>query len=108
MNIIDSIIKCTFWTGATIVVGGAAILFLTKPTDDSFNVFIKETFKDKIDTGNDPFIGMIKNMVANAVPVIVDPKIDDYVVFKIAQVRTGKKAFYIGTLNNWFLIDEQK
>jgi hypothetical protein len=110
-NFVGAVFKYTFWTGVTIVAGGLAVSFLTKPTDDSFNNFLKDRFKDTIGTpleNKDPVIGLIKNIAATFVPTVVDFKINDYVLVKIAHVKTGKEAYYVGTFNNWFLLDQQK
>lgn len=108
-SLISGIVEVAATTTVIAGIGAVTVLYLTKPTDKSFDESIKRTFRSEIAAKDDNFVTEIfKDAAASLAPIAADRHITDYVLVKVAHVRNDADAYYIGALNDWFLIDKRR
>ena len=86
-----------------LIFGGMCLFSYTKPTYNSFTKFFLSNRKymklifDKSIIDNTKMIEFLKD--------VVQPKVDDYIFFKIVTLNyENKNVKFIGYLNGWFCI----
>lgn len=102
-HFLGTCVKYSFY-GTVLTAGvGAAFLYKTKPSNESFHKFRSET---EVTTGSEIVDSVVLNTCFNV-------NFQDYVVFKTASYslkfsQGNIKRIYIGAANNWALVSENK
>jgi len=97
---VTSVVQIGLLAGSVI----AVYAYFTKPTDESFKIFLENHFKTNSYRKTDGTIEQLtKRLVSKAGATLLKPEIKDYIFFKTAEIHeNGKVWYFTGAFQNWF------
>lgn len=90
---------------ATICISVTTAFVSTKPSENSFDPYLRRFLNDKLVKKDDNIFENILGVFTTEVVVLgVDKKMKDYIFFKTATIEsdTPDKMKFVGIINNWY------